>query len=181
MEFCAGFTGIILSQLPPSMASSTTAHQLMHLNRIMSYAVDSPWLSILNFNAAFFRSIEQRQSSWENWEKIQIWHSRHLESLKLSANNNNKLVKDDGKDEKSEDTILGVRVGFMRQSKLCFKFQSEVCDLESGQISCHGVPLAHLCGFCLEKSGRVADPSTKSCPEQAKGFGRGGGCGGSSI
>ena len=153
----------------------------MHLNRIMSYAVDSPWQSILNFNAAFFRSIEQRQSSWENWEKIQIWHSRHLESLKFSANNNKKLGNAGGKDEKSDDSILGVRVDFMRQSKLCFKFQSEVCDLESGHISRHGVSLAHSYGFCLEKSGTVSDHSTKSCPERAKGFGRGGVQGGSST
>ena len=96
-------------------------------------------------------------------------------------NNNNKLGNAGGKDEKSDDSILGVRVDFMRQSKLCFKFQSEVCDLESGHVSRHGVPLAHSCGFCLEKSGTVADHSTKSCPERAKGFGRGGGRGGSST
>ena len=185
VQFCAGFTGIILSQLPLSLAGSPTAHQLMHLNRLLTYAMDSPWNACLNFNAAFFRSIEQRQSSWDNWEKIQSWHSRHLESLKLCSSSKGINPSANGRqqtNEKAEDSANGVPFSFMKQSKLCIKFQSEICDQESGHFNGFGkTALSHNCAYCLLKLKTVAVHSAKSCPERAKVFTKGGGRGASST
>ena len=64
--------------------------------------------------------------------------------------------------------ICGVEVGFMRDSKLCVKFQSNQCELESGHPNAHGKSsLSHSCAFCLFKSQDVADHSAQSCPKRA--------------
>ena len=113
--------------------------------------------------------------SWASWPKLQAWHSRHLDSLKLlnggkPNNNNNKFDKSD----RADDSVLGVSTDFLKKSKLCIKFQSEICDLESGHML-GKTALSLTCGYCLSKSRVVADHLTKSCPEKAKVFHRGGG------
>ena len=57
----------------------------------------------------------------------------------------------------------------MTASKLCIKFQSNQCDLESGHPNPHGKSaLSHLCAFCLFKTKDVAtDHCAQACPKRA--------------
>ena len=45
----------------------------------------TPMRSILNFNAVLFRAVENKALSWNNWDKIDQFHSRHLSSLTVAA------------------------------------------------------------------------------------------------
>ena len=165
-QFAAGEVAIILSQLPPSIANSSFSNRLIHLNRILTYSMTSDWSSCLNMHAAFLHSVEQRQNSWDSWDRISSWHSRHLDVMRMSTSI--KAPKADVTKDRSKEKICGVEVGFMRDSKLCVKFQSNQCELESGHPNAHGKStLSHSCAFCLFKSKDVADHSAQSCPKRA--------------
>lgn len=131
-EFAAGFAGKILAEMPAQFRGSATENQLRHLNRVCHYAMDTSFESVLAFNGAFLRGIEQKVNSWNSWEKIQEWHNRHLDSMKYSdgrrgdkAGNKAKDIKDSKQVQK---LVEGVPEGFIKASKLCIMFQRELCD-----------------------------------------------------
>ena len=146
--------------------------------------MESSWSSCLNLHAAFLRSIEQKQSSWDDWAKIKSWHERHLDYLKISGAEKgswNEKSADEKIPKKTESTVHGVPIDFIKQSKICIKFQHDVCDQESGHQTSHGVALQHACALCLHKNKGVADHPAKSCPikQNKKVFPQGGARGGS--
>ena len=113
-------------------------------------------------HAAFLHSVEQRQNSWDSWERISYWHSRHLDAMRMTTQS--KTPKTEPVKDRSKEKICGIEVSFMQESKLCMKYQSNQCELESGHPNPHGKSsLSHSCAFCLFKSKDVADHSAQ-CP-----------------
>jgi hypothetical protein len=81
----AGMTGKILAEMDPTVTDNATINKIKHVNRLANYGMKTPMKSILNFNAVLFRAIENRALSWDNWEKIEQFHTRHLSSLTVAA------------------------------------------------------------------------------------------------
>jgi hypothetical protein len=184
IQFAAGYSAIILSQLPQEMNNSVSANQLKHFNRLFTLAMKSEWDSILKFNRSFFRSIEQRSNNWEEWDRIKDWHSRNLDSLTVSSmvskaenpNKNPKFPKD-GDKAKKDELCEGVPMGFIKSNKLCKKFQSGVCDQTAPHALPSGTMLSHSCAMCLyKKLGLAHDHGAKACTKKQI-FGAGGGRG----
>ena len=129
-EFAAGYTGKILAEMEEEFRGTQTENKLRHLNRLFHYALDTDFTSVLSFNQKFLRGIEQKNNSWESWDKIQYWHSRHLETRKFSSSKkSDKNVGGKGagekelKDDKKQKLIEGVPEAFVCASKLCIMFQ----------------------------------------------------------
>ena len=81
----AGTTGKILAEMDPATMDPATVNKLKHLNRLANYGMKTLIKSILNFNAVLFRAVENKALSWQNWEKIEQFHTRHLSSLTVAA------------------------------------------------------------------------------------------------
>ena len=81
----AWMTGKILAEMDAVATDIATVNKLKHLNRLANYGMKTPMKSILNFNAVLFRAIENRSLSWDNWDKIELFHTRHLSSLTVAA------------------------------------------------------------------------------------------------
>jgi hypothetical protein len=184
-QFTAGYSAIILAQLPLEMNNSVMANQLRHLNRLFTLTMKSEWQSILDFNRSFFCSVEQRSNNWESWDRIKEWHTRILDSLRLSSltNKNSKRPRDPKGEEatqeekKKEELCEGVPMSFIKTNKLCKKFQSGVCDQTSPHALPSGTLLSHSCAMCLYKKHGVAqDHGARACTKKQV-FGPGGGRG----
>ena len=179
-NFAAAKTAIILNDLPPEWLGSPTAVRLMHLNRLFTYEKRIDWSSCLSLHASFLQSVETGQSSWDSWAVVGGWHDHHLDHVKLLPKPE-KHPKSEDK-PKRDEKICGVDVSFMRDSKLCIKFQNNTCDLKNGHTTVSGkTALSHYCAYCLNKSKTQVEHSAQSCHERAKLFSSGGGRGRSST
>ena len=113
---------------------------------------------------------EQKANSWEDWDRIKDWHTRNLDSLKLSSlamrasnTSSDKDLKDD-KITKKDEICEGVPMSFVKANKLCKRFQSGVCDQNGPHALPSGTLLSHTCAMCLyKKQGVTHDHGAKSC------------------
>ena len=178
LEFCAGWTGKILGQMDPSLAGSVTENQLRHLNRLLTYSLDTDFDVIKSFGATFLRSVEFGQNDWSNWPKIDQWQRRQVESLNLLSAKK-KLSKggasrDGTGDNPKKDPKLveGVPESFIRSAKLCIAFQRGTCSETSEHTyGSSGTVLAHSCAICLKMFKEVAtDHNSKTCPNRKEFF-----------
>ena len=136
-------------------------------------------------NANHMLCLLANSNASHSWDLIQSWHQRHLDSLRFSGSSNKSNGKGDAPSrpgDKDDDSAFGVPTSFMKQSKLCIKFQSGLCDLEPGHVVRGGrVELVHNCAHCLHKNKVAAQHSAKECTEILKVFHKGGGHGSSST
>ena len=172
--FAAGWTGKILAELPPSLNGLPHVNMLKHLNRILHYGVDHEWNSVLSFNRAFLRSIEQEQSSWVSWDEIDTWHNRHENALKLASrrkigNGSGNGNDPDPKVPVKKRMIHGVPDDFIKKSKVCISFQNGNCPEEGAHKLPSGIEIAHACAICLKWKSFIAnDHHAAVCPLRAK-------------
>ena len=173
-QFSAGMLGKILAELPLELAGSDTENQLRHFQKLFTYALNTPWSTVLTFNAAFFRALENRKEDWTSWPRIQAWHSRHLDALKLKVpvsteagttkTNGNSDDKKDHKDDKRDVAPHH----YMLANHLCIKFQTNHCSESGAHQLPNGSTVHHLCALCLWKGrGAHNDHGNKSCPKKA--------------
>ena len=130
---------------------------------------------MLSFNQKFLRGIEQKTNSWESWEKIQYWHSRHLETRKFSPSIKGEKFSDGKgateKGGKKQILVEGVPEGFIRSSKLCIAFQRGQCDEDESHALPNGSVLSHSCAVCLKVNKKVeADHGARNCPDKKQLF-----------
>ena len=129
---------------------------------------------ILNFNAVLFRAIENRALSWDNWDKIEQFHVRHLSSLTVAAATASVAAPVDGGDAQNvpknasiktkKDESEALRKAMVAQH-ICFKFNRGKCDQEEDHDSNgNGLTLLHACGKCSkENRGIVKTHGVQEC------------------
>ena len=133
--------------------------------------------SILNFNAVLFRAIENRALSWDNWDKIEQFHTRHLSSLTVAAATasvaapvdggvvqNTGNVQNNSSNKTKKDESEALRKAMVAQH-ICFKFNRGKCDQEEDHDSNgNGLTLLHACGKCSkENRGIVKTHGAQEC------------------
>ena len=129
----AGMTGKILAEMNPAAMDIATVNKLKHLNRLANYGMKTPVKSILNFNAVLFRAVENQTLSWNNWDKIDQFHTRHLSSLTVAAvtSGAGKSVSGSGSGGAStkKPSWETLRKS-MTEHHMCFKYNKARCDQE---------------------------------------------------
>ena len=175
-QFAAGYSAMILAYMPEELNSTPLANMIKHFNRIMTFAIASEWKSVLQFNAQFLHACENHQTSFVHWPPIQAWHDRHLQSARLHGlaprRGNNGTESGEGGEEigKKKTDPNHVPDNFMRQEKLCLKFQRGTCA-ETDDHALGSVTLVHACGLCLfKKRGIQKTHCKKECPNRVKSF-----------
>ena len=148
----AGMTGKILAEMNPAAIDIATVNKLKHLNRLANYGMKTPVKSILNFNAVLFRAVENQTLSWNNWEKIDQFHTRHLSSLTVAAitSGAGKSASGSGSGGASmkKPSWETLRKS-MTEHHMCFKFNKARCDQEDDHdTNGNGKTLLHACGMC---------------------------------
>ena len=167
-SLAAGMTGKILAEMDPAAMDIATVNKLKHLNRLANYGMKTPIKSILNFNAVLFRAVENQTLTWNNWDKIDQFHTRHLSSLTVAA-----VTSGAGK------TAPGSSSGVASNKKpswetlrksmadhhMCFKFNKGKCDQEDDHdTNGNGKTLLHACGMCAFASrGIVKTHGAQEC------------------
>jgi hypothetical protein len=155
----AGMTGKILAEMDPAVTDMATINKIKHVNRLANYGMKTPMKSILNFNAVLFRAIENRALSWDNWDKIEQFHTRHLSSLTVAAATGS-VAKPDAGEAQTDHTIkASKRVEnealrkAMTAQHICFRFNRGKCDHEEDHDSNgNGLTLLHACGLCSKEN-----------------------------
>ena len=170
--------------MPPDFGKSSVENQVKHFNRLMVLATSMPWESVLAFNAAFFRALEQNTVDWSCWDRIQAWHDRHITFLKMrqasGPDSSNPSKKQDTRSMDDRKMLEGVPYSFMKEQMICIKFQSQVCDHPGPHqlATAPGITVVHICAVCMfNKKGSNPDHCSKTCPNKQS-FQPGGGCGG---
>ena len=183
-QFAAGFSAKVLSEMPPEFGRTSVENQMKHFNRLMVLATSMPWESVLTFNAAFFRALEQNTVDWSSWDRIQAWHDRHITSLKMrqasGPDSTNPSKKQDTRSMDDRRMLEGVPYSFMKEQMICIKFQSQVCDHPGPHqlATAPGITVVHICAVCMfNKKGSNPDHCSKTCPNKQS-FQPGDGCGG---
>jgi hypothetical protein len=177
-QFSAGFSAMMLLYLPEELNDTPIANMLKHFNRIMSFAINSEWSSILQFNGQFLHACENLQASFARWDVIKTWHDRHLSAFRSldpgsqrgrgggGKYNNNNDDSDSTKRDKVNPNF--VPDSFLRKKNLCMKFQKGLCE-EEGNHVIGSITLVHACGLCLFKDrGLNPDHCHKTCPRKSK-------------
>ena len=167
----AGMTGKILAEMDPAVTDMAIINKIKHVNRLANYGMKTPMKSILNFNAVLFRAIENRGLSWDNWDKIEQFHTRHLSSLTVAAATGS-VAKPDAGEAQTDHTIkASKRVEnealrkAMTAQHICFRFNRGKCDHEDDHDSNgNGLTLLHACGLCSkENRGIVKTHGAQEC------------------
>ena len=177
LQFCTGWSGKIMGEMPPQLAGTTTETQLRHLNRLLTLSMELDFDVVKSYGAALLRSIERGDNSWSNWPVMQDWQNRNMDTLRFKSSMKGKPVKDTEKDKGQAKTVEGVLEAFVRSSKLCITYQKGTCDeLAAHTFGTSNTVLAHSCAMCLkrDKSGS-ADHYAKNCPRKKQLFRKGGG------
>lgn len=174
-QFMAGYTAKILTELSPALSGSTTENQLKHLNRMATYGITSSLHSVLAFNAALFIAVENQSVSWVEWPKVEEFHRRHLEAIRMAnsasgaARNPTANPDKAGKDDDKKKDKFYVSKDFMLTSKICMKFQHGSCEMEQSHDLDNGINVQHVCALCFKlHKVLVPDHGHKSCPVRTK-------------
>ena len=164
-------TSKILNEIAPGAVGTHSENQLKHLNRIAEYACSTSRSSMLDFNSAVFQAIEHGHLSWDNWPRINKFHEKHLDSLRLQGHNSGDQKGGDGK-KAEEKSGTFVSTDYMRSNGICFKFQNAVCDEEGSHVlTGTNNTVLHICGLChLLKKENVSDHGYKLCPKKQEKF-----------
>ena len=152
VQFAAGYAAMTLAYMPEELNDTPMANMLKHFNRIMTFAMASDWKSVLQFNAQFLHACENHQTSFVHRSAIQAWHDRHLQSARLHnlaprRKNDGDNVGDGEAGKKTKDPNF-VPNHFIRQEKLCIKFQDGRCA-ETDDHQLGAATLVHACALCL--------------------------------
>ena len=169
----AGMTGKILAEMDPGVTDNATINKMKHLNRMANYGMKTPMRSILNFNAVLFRAIENRALSWDNWEKIEQFHTRHLSSLTVAAVTasvgspavgETPAVIDTSATKGKRAESEALRKAMVAQH-ICFKFNRGKCEHEEDHdTNGNGLTLLHACGKCSKDNrGVVKTHGAQEC------------------
>lgn len=166
-QFFAGMTGKILGEIDRSCVGTATENKLKHLNRVASYACNGSRDTMLAFNSCVFEAVEQNQISWSNWDGIKSLHTKHLDSIRLKVNPNDKPTIAD-KNERTKDSTY-VPDNYMKAQNICIKFQSSVCEHEASHEIDSGATVLHICGLChMAEKKNMSDHGFKVCPLKKK-------------
>ena len=131
----------------------------------------TPMKSILNFNAVLFRAIENRTLTWNDWNKIEQFHTRHLSSLTVAAATSTPVSGGNGTPAAPGSAVKAKKTDWetLRKSMvshhICFKFNRGKCDQEDDHdTNGNGVTLLHACGACsLANRGFVKTHGAQEC------------------
>lgn len=173
----AGMTGKILAEMDPSVTDTATVNKIKHLNRLANYGMKTPMRSILNFNAVLFRAVENKALSWQSWDKIDQFHTRHLSSLTVAAATSGVGKTTSGSGEQVQAGSIGggstkkdkpnwvTLMKSMSEHHMCFKFNKGKCDQEEDHdVNGNGTILLHACGLCsYSKRGIVKNHGAQEC------------------
>ena len=169
----AGMTGKILAEMDPSAMDTATVNKLKHLNRLANYGMKTPMKSILNFNAVMFRAVENQALTWQDWDKIDQFHTRHLSSLTVAAatsgvgksTSGSASASGSGSGVPSKKPSWDILRKSMTAHHMCFKFNQGKCDQEEDHDSNgNGKILLHACGACVHaERGIVKNHGAKEC------------------
>ena len=171
----AGMTGKMLAEMDPDTMDPATVNKMKHLNRLANYGMKTPIKSILNFNAVLFRAVENKALSWQNWEKIEQFHTRHLSSLTVAA-----ATSGVGKTAPASGSVSGsggqggtpskkpnweTLKKSMTDHHMCYKFNRGQCDQEEDHdTNGNGKILLHACGKCtFANRGIVKNHGAQEC------------------
>ena len=164
----AGMTGKILAEMDPAAMDIATVNKLKHLNRLANYGMKTPIKSILNFNAVLFRAVENQTLTWNNWDKIDQFHTRHLSSLTVAAVTSgagkSASATGSGGSSNKKPNWETLRKS-MADHHMCFKFNKAKCDQEDDHdTNGNGKILLHACGMCaFANRGIVKNHGAQEC------------------
>ena len=160
-------TGKILGEIDRSCVGTATENKLKHLNRVASYACNGSRDTMLAFNSCVFEAVEQNQISWSNWDGIKSLHTKHLDSIRLKVNPNDKPTIAD-KNERTKDSTY-VPDNYMKAQNICIKFQSSVCEHEASHEIDSGATVLNICGLChMAEKKNMSDHGFKVFPLKKK-------------
>ena len=176
----AGMTGKILAEMDLTSMDVSTVNKIKHLNRLANYGMKTPMKSILNFNAVLFRAVENKALTWNSWDRIDQFHTRHLSSLTVAAATSGVARAGSapagtggvgaggggnlqgGGSKKPSGEILRKS---MSDHSICFRFNKGKCDQEDDHdLYGNGKILLHACGLCtFNKRGVVKNHGAQEC------------------
>ena len=167
----------ICSSIDPAHRGSVTENQLLFLSNIASQALIYKWEDILELSASLYRLLEQKHISWDDGPALHAWWTRALEGMKskAAAQSVDRPRDQPRKEEPSKPqktNLAGLPVNWMRDNKLCIKFQTGSCKETGDHTTFNGsITLRHICGGCM-KLNKPDDPShsAKTCPNKSQFF-----------
>ena len=133
----------------------------------------------MELSASLYRLLEQKNISWEDGPALQRWWTRALDGMKSKAaarGAGNRAAPQSGQPRKDDPSkpktnVAGLPIVWMRDNKICIKFQTGACQETGDHTTTSGITLKHLCGGC-RKLNKPDDTShcAKTCPFKSQFF-----------
>ena len=133
LQFCVGWSGKIMGEMPAELAGTVTKTQIRHLNRILTLSMELDFDVVKTYGAALLQSIEQGDNTWNNWPKMKDWQDRNMDTLRFRASSK-KTGKDTEKDKGQGIKVEGVLESFIKSSRLCIAYQKGTCEEHTAHL-----------------------------------------------
>ena len=115
LQFCAGWSGKIMGEMPAELAGTITETQIRHLNSLLTLSMELEFDVVKTYGAALLRSIEHGDNSWSNWLAMKEWQNRNMDTLRFRSSGKN-TGKDTDKDKTQGVKVEGVLESFIKSS-----------------------------------------------------------------
>ena len=169
LQYFSGMLNKMLVEVTPGSLPLIHENKLKFTAVMANLAHTASWNQILELNAMFFRSLEQGQQSWGNWEDISVFLDRARHQVQQSnpvqksfqGGPPNKRQR--GQD--SDNKIEGIPASWIKEKKFCLVFNIGKCPKPSDYTIAEGaVHVTHVCAGCVKLGkGRQTDHGASSC------------------
>lgn len=143
-EFVCGY----LAALEHEPEAQTKELQLKHLRHLMQDCAEYGWQGPRNFHGIFLQEIEKGRCSWSDIRSARVQDMRRQYSQAGAQ---------------AEAPPAHNTSSQPAGQNVCYAYQAGTCKQETDHKSPRGLPLAHVCGYCLKKSGKRFPHPERDC------------------
>ena len=178
IEFIDGMLAKCMLETPNSRMDDELANKLHFLREVVAMHYSMGIKDILAITERFLRGWESKNFEWNNWPQIELFlrEAKYQQiCTAITTGNINKKAGGGGgagnggaPPPKGGSNVYGIPTEFLRNKKLCIKFNKDECPEKADHKQPHqdSVWLSHKCAGCM-KNGVTPEKEhgVKSCPK----------------
>jgi hypothetical protein len=157
-EFAFGYVQTIVDQYEKAKSIDTFMLQINYLRDVFRDCMDNPWEIVKNFNGIFFQYLEMDRIDWGDKEKIAYLRAMYVTGPRRPRPDQR---GPDPQRQQAQQGSAGNGLG------VCQDFARGECNSASPH-DCHGTSVRHICGYCMNMTGRAYDHTERNCIRKGK-------------